>query len=250
MTRNRISQAVFSYLLAFLFLLGLWWFLAWLIDNPGFPYPFTVAVAFIKLFPTSLWGHLCHSLRRVLVSLSLGLVVGLPLGFWAGRDPRADAFLSPLIYLLYPVPKVAFLPVILVLLGIGEASKILIVFLVVFSQILISSRDAVKKIPREYILAVSSLGAGRGDIYLHVILPACLPDIFTALRISLGSAIAVLFFSESLAGNTGLGYFIFDGLFRAEYAAMGAGILALALMGLGLYGLLHLLQRLLCPWSR
>lgn len=226
------SRRAISYLAAILFLLGFWWLLAIIIDNPGLPSPLLALQSLLKSWWPDLARHLYISTWRVLGSLALALLVAVPLGLLAGRQPALDSFLAPLVYLLYPVPKVALLPVALVLLGIGDGTKMLIIFLVIVNQILITTRDAARQIPPQLLLSVTSLGAGKINLYRQVILPACLPEIITASRISLGSAISVLFLSETVAGNSGLGYFILDGLFRADYGAMFAGILAMAGTGL------------------
>lgn len=238
-----------AYLASILFLFGCWWLLARGLHNPGLPEPPLALQGLARSWP-ELARHLYVSLYRVLASLALALLLAVPLGLWAGRNRVVDSFLAPLVYLLYPVPKVALLPVAMVLLGIGDGAKMLIIFLVIFSQILLTTRDAARKIPEELVISVASLGAGKASLFRQVILPACLPDIITASRVSLGSAISVLFVSETIAGNSGLGYFILDGLSRADYGAMFAGILTMAGMGLVLYVLLNLFEYLLCPWQR
>ncbi|HBI27277.1 MAG TPA: ABC transporter permease, partial [Peptococcaceae bacterium] len=91
-------------------------------------------------------------------------------------------------------------------------------------------------------------GATSREIYSHVIIPGCLPEIFTAVRISLGTAISVLFFAESFATFEGLGYFIFEAWSRINYPEMFAGIIAISLQGFVLFILVNLLQRVICPW--
>lgn len=243
------KHKIVAYLGSILFLFGCWWLLARGINNPGLPEPRLALQGLARFWP-ELARHLYFSVYRVVVSLALALLLAVPLGLWAGRNRAVDSFLAPMVYLLYPVPKVALLPVAMVLLGIGDGAKMLIIFLVIFNQILITTRDAARKIPDQLLLSVASLGAGKASLFRQVILPACLPDIITASRVSLGSAISVLFLSETIAGNSGLGYFILDGLFRADYGAMFAGILTMAGMGLVLYILLHLFEYLLCPWER
>ncbi|MDN5344761.1 MAG: NitT/TauT family transport system permease protein [Clostridia bacterium] len=244
------SRRALSYLASILFLFGLWGLLSVWLNNPGLPGPLVALQSLSRAFWPELARHLYISTYRVLGSLALALLLAVPLGLLAGRHPSLDSFLAPLVYLLYPVPKVALLPVAMVILGIGDGTKMLVIFLVIFNQILITTRDAARKIPPPLLLSVASLGAGKVSLYRQVILPACLPAIITAGRISLGSAISVLFLSETMAGNSGLGYFILDGLFRADYGAMFAGILAMAGMGLVLYIFLNLLEYLICPWQR
>ncbi|MHB1420718.1 MAG: ABC transporter permease [Bacillota bacterium] len=102
----------------------------------------------------------------------------------------------------------------------------------------------------ELLARIAHNPALPGPVPVHVIIPACLPSILTATRISLGTAIAVLFFTETLAGASGLGYFILDGWHRAEFSDMFAGILAMGLLGVVLYGILDILDRFWCNWQR
>ena len=155
-----------------------------------------------------------------------------------------------IVFLTYPVPKVVFLPVLLVLLGLGNASKITLITIIVFFQILVTARDAARAIPAASILSVRSLGAGQWGVFRHVVIPAALPDIFTALRIGTGTAIAVLFLAESIAGTNGVGYYIVDAWGRIDYGSMFAGIIGMALLGVVLYELLDALEGRLCRWTR
>ena len=183
----------------------------------------------------------------MLVALTLSLMA-VPIGLIVGRSPKADAVVAPVVYLTYPIPKVVFLPVLLVLLGIGDASKVALIALILFFQILVTARDAARSIPYDSVLSVRSLGAGRWDVFRHVVFPAALPDIFTALRISVGTAIALLFFSETVAGDSGLGWYILDAWSRMDYPAMYAGIVAMGLLGVVFYEALELVERRLSRW--
>jgi NitT/TauT family transport system permease protein len=100
------------------------------------------------------------------------------------------------------------------------------------------------------VLSVRSLGANRWQVFANVVVPASMPEIFTALRISAGTAIAVLFFSETFAGSTGLGYYVFDALGRIQYSEMFAGVLAMALLGVLLYEAIGLIESRVCRWAR
>ncbi len=231
-------------------LLVIWQLGSLAVDSRALPGPVPALAAFAGSFATELWPHLVSSSWRVLAAMTLGTVLAVPLGLLVGRSPRADAVFAPLIFLVYPIPKVVFLPVLLVLLGLGDASKIVLITLIVFFQLLVTARDAARAIPPGSVLSVRSLGAGRADVFRHVVVPAALPDIFTALRIGTGTAVAVLFLSESIGGRLGLGYYIVDAWGRLAYDAMFAGILAMALLGVALYELLELAEGRLCRWTR
>ena len=155
-----------------------------------------------------------------------------------------------MLYFLYPLPKVVLLPVLIVLMGLADAPKIALIALTIFFQVLVTVRDAAKAVPEDSIESVRSLGAGRLDVYRHVVVPATLPELFTALRISSGTAVAILFFAESLAGSTGLGYFIVNSWALLDYPRMFAGIIAMAVLGVILYELFDVAERRLTRWRR
>jgi ABC-type nitrate/sulfonate/bicarbonate transport system permease component len=234
--------------IAILFLFLIWELIAQLLKNPALPCPIPALTTFIQIFPLGLWKHFMISTYRVLTSILVGLALAVPLGLYIGRNTNIDKWLSPQLYLIYPIPKIALLPVIFAIFKIGDLSKIVLIVLIIFFQILITTRDAAKKIPENSILSVLSLGATPREIYSHVIIPSCLPEIFTAIRISLGTAISVLFFTESFATVEGLGYFIFEAWSRVNYPEMFAGIIAISLQGFVLFLLVDYLQRLICPW--
>ncbi|MGB9793391.1 MAG: ABC transporter permease [Thermacetogeniaceae bacterium] len=247
-TENKKNGSITAYLLAvFFFFLG-WDILSHILNNPALPEPLPAITQFFYIFPHTLWKHFLISSYRVVTSLLIGILLAVPLGLYVGRNEKIDHFFAPLIYLLYPIPKIALLPVIFIIFKIGDASKIFLITLIIFFQILVTTRDAAKKVPTASIISVLSLGASDWEIYKHVIIPACLPEIFTSIRISLGTAISVLFFAESFATFQGLGYFIFETWSRISYQEMFAGILALSLLGSILFLLVDVLQRLLCPW--
>jgi len=239
-----------GYLVATAVLLALWQLGSLAVGEEAFPGPALAIRDFVRLFASDIAGHLGVSAWRVLASMALGTALAAPLGLVIGRSPRLDTVAAPLLYLTYPIPKVVFLPVLLVLLGIGDAPKIALITIIVFFQILVTARDAARGIPASAVLSVRSLGATRTQVFRHVTVPAALPEIFTALRISVGTAIAVLFFSETIAGTDGLGYYIIDAWGRISYSEMFAGIIAMALLGVILYEIAEFAERRICRWTR
>ncbi len=238
-------------LLAVIGLLLAWQIAAWLLRQPILPGPLAVFQAFGReLFRGALLGHLLASLWRVFASTLLSIAAAAPAGLALGQSRRLNALLSPVIYLLYPIPKVVFVPIVLLFFGIGDLPKIVIIFLILFFQILVLVRDQAASIRPELIQSVRSLGAGRRALFRFVYLPASLPAILTALRQSVGTAVAVLYVAELFATQRGLGYYIYySGSTLFDYPAMYAGILALSLMGLGLYFAVDWLEKKLCPWQ-
>ncbi len=238
-------------LTATLVLVVLWQVAAMLVNQPILPSPFTVAGAFwLEIFEGELPGHFLASLWRVVASTFLAIITAAPAGLILGQSRRLDNFFAPITYLLYPIPKVVLVPIVLLFFGIGDLPKIIIIFMILFFQILVLVRDQAASIRPELIQSVRSLGAGRRALFRFVYLPASLPAILTALRQSVGTAVAVLYVAELFATQRGLGYYIYlTGSTLYNYPAMYAGIVALSLMGLGLYFSVDWLERKLCPWQ-
>ncbi|WP_094550717.1 ABC transporter permease [Petroclostridium xylanilyticum] len=226
-----------------------WWLGAILIDRPVLPVPHKAIVQFFKILPKQLWRHMLVSLYRVVSAMGLALLLGLPLGLLIGRNREMDKMISPVIYLLHPIPKIAFLPVIMLLFGLGDLAKIFTIAMIVFFLVFITARDAGKNIDKQIYYSLVSMGASELQIYQHVVIPAVMPAVFTILRLSIGTAIAVLFFSETFATNYGVGFFIIDAWTRIVYEEMFAGIIGLSLIGLILYAIVDLLEKRICKWK-
>jgi ABC-type nitrate/sulfonate/bicarbonate transport system permease component len=236
-------------ILATVGLLLAWQLAAMLLGRPVLPPPWEVLRAFVLALPNELGRHLLVSAWRVVASTLVAVAAAVPAGLGLGLSPTANRLASPLIYLLYPIPKIVLLPVVLLLLGIGNLSKVFIIAFILFFQMLVVVRDEAANLRPELIASVRSLGAGRRAIFRFVYLPACLPAVLTSLRVSIGTAIAVLFFAESFATTSGLGYYIIVETWgRLAYAQMYAGVVAMSLLGLTLYFTVDGLDRRLCPW--
>ena len=220
-------------------------------DLSFLPGPIEVAAElFRQIFKGEVLIHLLISLYRVCAALLFAGIPALVLGIFAGRHRGADRFISPVVYLLFPIPKVALLPVILLFFGLGNGAKIFLVALIIFFQLFLNIRDEAKGISRMYFDSLISLGGGRVNQLFNIVIPAIMPRIFSSLRLSLGTAIAVLFFAETFATRKGIGWFVMDAWSRISYREMYAGIAALSLAGLLLFGLLDLLERYFCRWNR
>jgi NitT/TauT family transport system permease protein len=230
-------------------LLIFWQLGSMLLNRPILPPPWDVLRSLVLTAPEELGRHFLVSAWRVVASVLVAVVAAVPAGLGLGLSPGANRLAAPLIYLLYPIPKIVFLPVILLLLGIGNLSKVFIIALILFFQMLVVVRDEAANLRPELIASVRSLGAGRRALFRFVYLPACLPAVLTSLRVSVGTAIAVLFFAESFATTSGLGYYIIVETWgRLAYTQMYAGVVAMSVLGLTLYFLVDNLEQRLCPW--
>jgi len=237
-------------LAAVVFLTVFWEIAAILIHKNILPTPVEVISTFIIEFVHGRLGvHFLASLWRVLAGMSLAIVSGSAIGLALGQSKKLDQLISPMVYLLYPIPKVVFVPIIMLFFGIGDLAKIAIIFFILFFQILVLVRDQASNIRPELLNSVRSLGAGRRALFRFVYYPATLPVILTAIRQSIGTAVAVLYIAELFATQTGLGYYIyFQGSTLFNYPAMYSGVLAMSLLGLGMYYGIDLAERNLCRW--
>ena len=249
---------IIRYLATLLVCILVWQALALALGSTILPPPLAVFVDFYyQIQDKSFWVHTGYSALRVGSGLAVGLVVAFPLGLLLGMSRSLDNWMGPLIYLTYPIPKVLFLPVLLVLFGLGEFPKILLVALTVGYQILVVTRDQVCSLDRRYFdsfitILPSHWGQTRRTLSLirHVVLPAALPSAVTSLRLASGTAVAVLFISESFATQHGLGYLIMDAWGGLNLPRMFTGILTMSLLGLVLYEGSNWLEFRLSRWRR
>lgn len=237
-------------LLAILALIAAWQIAALLVNKPILASPLVVAQTFLRELPGELGRHFAASFFRVVASMAVSVALAVPAGLVLGQSRRLNRLFAPIVYLLYPIPKVVFVPVLLLFLGVGDVAKVVIIFLILFFQILVLVRDQAAAIRPELVQSVRSLGAGRRALFAYVYLPASLPAILTALRQSVGTAVAVLYVAELFATRYGLGYYIYiNGSTYFDYPAMYAGVVAMSLLGLGLYFTVDWLERRLCRWQ-
>lgn len=237
-------------LLAILALIAIWQLFSWIINRPILPSPIVVGQVFIIELQAGLIGHFLASLWRVLASTALAILIAAPLGLILGQSKRLNQVISPVIYLVYPIPKVVLVPIILLIFGIGDLPKIAIIFLILFFQILVLVRDQAAGLRPELIQSVRSIGAGRRALFRFVYIPASLPAVLTALRQSIGTAVAVLYIAELFATQQGLGYYIFlNGSTLFNYPAMYVGVVAMSILGLGLYFSVDWLESRFCNWQ-
>lgn len=234
---------------AFIILVAAWQAIAMLVRIPILPTPLKVLGVLVTELRGDLPLHFAASLWRVTIGMLLSVFLAAPAGLMIGQSQKLNRIFSPFIYLLYPIPKVVLLTILMLFLGVGDTSKVALIFLILFFQILVLVRDQAATIPQQLIQSLRSLGAGRRALFRFVYLPASLPAILTALRQSVGTAVAVLYVAELFATRLGLGYYIyFQGSTLLNYPAMYAGVVAMSLLGLGLYFSVDWLEKRLCPW--
>lgn len=232
--KNKATFLSSSFGLAMFFCL--WQLAALVLHRPILPSPIEVVPLFFRNLTGDLGLHFLASSGRVLAAVVLATVFAAPLGLLLGQMPKVDRVVGPLIAIIYPIPKIIFLPVIYVLMGITDFSKIFLIAIIIFFQILVVVRDEASSLRKELILSVKSLGAGRRALFRYVYLPASLPAVLTALRVSVGTAVAVLFIAEQSLTSYGLGYYIVVETYQVLlYPEMYTGIMGMGIMGVLLY---------------
>lgn len=196
----------------------------------------------------TLWQHLAASLTRIVLALLAAVVIGIPVGIAMGLSPTVRGILDPVIELYRPVPPLAYLPLMVIWFGIGETSKILLIYLAIFAPVAMSALAGVKSAQQVRIRAAQSLGASRAQVLWFVILPGALPEILTGLRIGLGVGWSTLVAAELIAATRGLGFMVQSaGEFLATDVVL-AGIAVIAIIAFLLELGLRALQRRLTPW--
>jgi ABC-type nitrate/sulfonate/bicarbonate transport system permease component len=246
-----ILARLFNLALALTIFVVCWIALAAYLHREIMPYPWEVLPVFVEEIQGDLWQHTVVSAGRVLKAIFFAVIIATPVGLGLGQVRVLNRIFSPLIALVHPIPKIVFLPIILVILGIDETSKVFLIALILFFQILVVVRDEAASLRPELIQSVRSLGAGRRALFRYVYLPASLPAVLTALRVSVGTAIAVLFIAEQYSTREGLGYYIVTLTWqRLRFEKMYAGILAMSLLGLLLYMVIDVLERIVGRWRQ
>lgn len=236
-------------------LLWLWWAVtsAGLIEPLFLPSPQAVLTRGWQLLGegymnASLWQHLGASLGRIGLGLLAAVVTAVPLGIAIGRNRIARGIFDPLIEFYRPIPPLAYLPLIVIWCGIGELSKVLLIYLAIFAPVAIATATGVRNVDPTKLRAAQSLGATPAQLVRHVILPSALPDILTGIRIGLGVGWSTLVAAELIAATEGLGFMVQSAAQFLVTDVVILGILVIALIAFALELGLRALQRKLVPW--
>lgn len=235
-------------------------FVWWLVTTMGWvkplflPSPQAVLKKFFDVWTngftnTSLAGHVGISAARVFGAFLLACLIGIPLGLAMGMSPFARGIFDPPIEFYRPIPPLAYLPLMIIWFGIGETSKVLLIFLSVLAPVALGARSGVKSAAIEQIHAAYSFGASRWQVMRHVILPSALPEILTAMRIGIGFGWTTLVAAEMVAATSGLGYMVLTASQFLQTSSVIMGIIVIAVIAYGFDLLMRLVERKLVPWK-
>ena len=244
MNKNRVFHGISAFILLNIF----WWLGSLVIKQAMLPSPFKVYQHLFQLDWLMMSLHIYNSMIRLFWGVLIATLIGFPLGLLMGRSEKWNKVLYPMVYLTYPIPKIALLPIIMLLHGLGNPSKVILIILIVVFPVILSVRDGIKDISGSYYKNLQVLGASTWQQFRMITLPAGLSAILSALRIALGTAIAILFFTEVYDTQFGLGYFIMDAWGRLDYLDMYSGIFVLSLLAFLLFLLIDSVENRLLRW--
>lgn len=197
----------------------------------------------------SLVRHLGDSMIRLLGSFSLVVVTAIPLGLLSGYNSKFRAILDPLVEFYRPLPPLGYYTLLVLWMGISNSSKIALLYLAGFAPVYIACLSGVMKIKIDYIDGAYTLGAGKGQIFRHVIFPACLPDIFTGLRTGIGVAYSTLVAAEMVAAVTGIGWMVLDASKFLRSDVIFIGIFIMGFTGILIDRVLRFIETKVVPWK-
>jgi taurine transport system permease protein len=222
--------------------------------NPLFiPSPRAVWFAFIEIVREGYKGnpllhHIFTSLYRMLIALLLALITAVPLGIISGYSKYARAALDPFIEFYRPLPPLAYYTLLVLWLGIGDASKIALLYLAAFAPLYLSAALGVQRVPRDRINGSLSLGASRFQVFVHVIFPSCLPELFTGMRTAIGFTYTTLVAAEMVASVSGMGWMVLDASKFLRSDVIFVGIFLMGGIAMLIDAVIRWIQRRRLPW--
>lgn len=243
-------------ILAIIGFFALWWFvtfMGWV--KPLFvPAPQAVLKKFFDVVQNGFtnvpfWEHMAVSTARVFGAFLIACAVGIPLGLAMGMSPVMRGIFDPLIEFYRPIPPLAYLPLMIIWFGIGETSKVLLIFLSVLAPVTLGARSGVKSAAIEQIHAAYSFGATRWQVLWQVIFPSALPEILTAMRIGVGFGWTTLVAAEMVAATEGLGFMVLTASQFLQTSTVIMGIFVIAAIAYGFDMLMRWLERRIVPWK-
>jgi len=236
--------------LACLGLLAVWQAASLMLNNDSFP----TAIEAIRAIPSILGDkealiNILASLRRMAIGFSVAVAMSIPLGLMMGRSRTVAAFFNPLLMVIYPVPKAALMPIIMLWLGVGDVAKTLVIFLGVSLPVIYHSFEGAKAVEEKMLWSGAAMGLSAAQRMIRIVLPAALPEILTGCRTGLVLALITMITSEMIARQSGAGNILFNALDMGQYDTVFAMIIIVGAMGIGLDALFERMRARLVKWS-
>ncbi len=236
--------------LACIGLLLVWQLASLALKNDSFP----TALEAIRAIPAILGDkdsliNFAASLRRMAIGFGVAVAVSIPLGLLMGRSRAVASFFNPLLMVIYPVPKAALMPIIMLWLGIGDVAKTLVIFLGVSLPVIYHSFEGAKAVEEKMLWSGAAMGLSAAQRMIRIVLPAALPEILTGCRTGLVLALITMITSEMIARQSGAGNILFNALDMGQYDTVFAMIIIVGAMGIGLDVLFERMRARLVRWS-
>lgn len=221
-----------------------------IVDGRFFPGPSSIFNAFIGLLSTGeLLEHFWISLSRLGIGYLLGAIPALIIGMIMGLSTYFRAVLYPIVAATYPIPKSAVLPLIILIFGLGEMSKIVAVAIGVFYIVLLNSMAGVLNLEQKYLDVGRNFKASKFNVFFTIALPGASPQIFTGLKLSMGIGLILIVMAEMLGANSGIGYKIWDSWQVLSIDKMYVYLAVISVMGFVSMGMIDLIERKVIPWK-
>ncbi|THD68724.1 MAG: ABC transporter permease [Bradyrhizobium sp.] len=231
-------------------LLGIWQVASLILNTDSFP----SALDAIRAIPSILGDkealiNILASLRRMAVGFSIAVAVSIPLGLLMGRSRGVASFFNPLLMVIYPVPKAALMPIIMLWLGVGDIAKTLVIFLGVSLPVIYHGFQGAKAVEEKMLWSGAAMGLSAAQRMVRIVLPAALPEILTGCRTGLVLALITMVTSEMIARQSGAGNILFNALDMGQYDTVFAMIIIIGAMGIGLDAAFENMRERLVRWS-
>ena len=197
----------------------------------------------------TLYGHFAASVARVFAAFVLAVTVAVPVGLSMGVSRIARGIFDPPIEFYRPLPPLAYLPLMVIWFGIGETSKIILLFLAIFAPVALAARAGVRSVSQEQIQAARSMGASPWQVVLHVIAPGALPDILVGLRIGMGVGWTTLVAAEMVAADAGLGKMVFNAANFLRTDVVMLGTIVIGIVAFAFEMLMRWVEKRAAPWK-
>jgi NitT/TauT family transport system permease protein len=236
--------------LACLGLLAIWQVVSLALNSDSFP----TAVEALRTIPSILTDqesllNFAASLRRMVIGYGIAVGMSIPLGLMMGRSRTVAALVNPLLMVIYPVPKAALMPIIMLWLGIGDLAKTLVIFLGVSLPAIYHSFEGAKGVEEKMVWSGAAMGLSAIQRMIRIVLPAALPEILTGCRTGLVLALITMIASEMIARQSGAGNILFNALDMGQYDTVFAMIIIIGAMGIGLDAMFESVRARLVRWS-
>jgi taurine transport system permease protein len=253
--KNKRINFIIS-ILTGVFIFILWTIVTWNgnISNIIVPSPGEVGNSLLDLLKNgykgyTLWEHVFASLRRLFIAYILAVIIAIPLGLLSGYSEKVRAVFEPVIAFIRPLPPLGYYTIIILWMGIGDSSKILLLFLSGFAPIYLSCVAGVTRVKQDYINRARTLGASKRQIFIYVIFPSTLPDIFVGLRNAMSGEYATSVAAEMVAAVSGIGWVVLDASKYLRSDVIFIGIIIMGITGIILDKMLLYLERRIVFWK-